>query len=183
MNFGFLFRLRSCFQGESSLHPKPNLLLKKIKARIEKVIMNKGHRSIVNWFLSGVSVSSVYMSLATITFVIGVLSFFALHQVEKGIHIFVKQYNEETFDVFVQSVFYLKFIVGSAFVSISIFIYLFGRGVKHHIMNQNYALEVQLESFLQGRYHERRQMRKHDELKNIMQQLHRLADKISGKKG
>lgn len=145
--------------------------------------MNRGQRSIVNWLLSGVSVSSAYFGLAFGTLMIGIVAYFALHQVEQGIQIFVRQYQEETFQVFASSVYYLKFIILSSFVCISVFIFLFGKGVRAHILNQGLALEWQLDSLLKGDWSHRRQMRRHDELKGVMKKIHLLAETQLGKKG
>ncbi len=114
---------------------------------------------------------------------IGVMAFFALGQVEAGIQIFVRQYEEETFKVFAASVFYLKYIILCSFMCIATFIYLFGKGVRAHILNQGIALEWQIDSFLSDKFHERRQMRKHDELKNVMKKIHQLADRLMKKRG
>lgn len=145
--------------------------------------MSKGNRSIVNWLLSGVSVSTAYGGFAFCVFFIGVMAFFSLDQVEEGIHIFVRQYDEEAFKVFVQSVFFLKYIIFSAFSCVSVFIYFFGRGVRSHICNQAYALEIQLDNFIKGDLEYRRMMRKHDELRPVMRKIHQLADQKLLKKG
>ena len=145
--------------------------------------MSKGNRSILNWLLSGVSVSTAYGGFAFFVFLIGLMAFFSLGQVEEGIHIFVRQYDEEAFKVFVQSVYYLKYIIFAAFTCVSIFIYLFGKGVRSHIFNQGYALELQLDSFLNGDLDYRRSMRRHDELKEVMTKIHQLSEKKLLKKG
>lgn len=118
-----------------------------------------------------------YCGFAFFTAMIGVMAFFALGQVEQGILIFVRQYDEETFKVFVQSVYALKYIILAAFICISVFIYLFGRGVRSHIFNQGYALELQLDHFLKGELEHRRNMRRHDELKDVMSKIHQLAER------
>ncbi len=145
--------------------------------------MFKGNRSIINWLLSGVSIPAVYGGFALFVFLIGIMAFFSLDQVEEGIHIFVRQYNEEAFQVFVQSVFFLKYIIFFAFCCIAIFIYLFGKGVRSHIYNQGYALELQLDHFFNGEFDQRRMMRKHDELRPVMGKIHQLAEKKLLKKG
>lgn len=137
--------------------------------------MSNGNRSILNWLLSGVSVVTAYWGLALGTLMIGILSYFALDQVERGIHIFIQSYEVSTFDPFVRSVYFLKYIVFSSFFCVSIFIYLFGRGVRHHIYNQRYALETQIKCYLCGNWESKRKMRRHDELKPVMDRLHDLA--------
>ena len=144
--------------------------------------MRSGNRSLINWLLSGVSVTTAYWGLSLATFFIGILSFFALDQVEKGIFIFIQSYDVTTFDIFIQSVFFLKYVILASFLCVSIFIYLFGRGVRHHIFNQGYALELQIESFLNGKWEAKRNMRRHDELKSVMNRLHELADFVENRK-